>query len=269
MTNEQLSDADARIHVRNIGCIEETEVTFEGSVSILTGRNATNRTSLLEAIMAALGSDQPSLKADAETGAVTLELGCETYTRELERTGDGVSFSGDPYLVGPELADLFAFLLESNETRRTVAFGGDLREIIMRPVDADSIETQIHSLQTERSEIENEIERRESLKETLTALKQERVQLSEEIDDLAATLSDLDEQIEAVTADIEALEEEGRSEVLAVHREVNQFEIELERLRDERERTARSPPSAAKRSTTLHPSVSTWQLPTHSTGRRQ
>ena len=41
----------------------------------------------------------------------------------------------------PELADLFAFLLESNEARQAVARGDDLRETIMRPIDTDEIES--------------------------------------------------------------------------------------------------------------------------------
>ncbi len=43
---------------------------FSPGVTILAGRNATNRTSLLQVLMAALGSERVSLKGDAEEGRV-------------------------------------------------------------------------------------------------------------------------------------------------------------------------------------------------------
>ncbi len=48
---------EVNLNVRYIGGIDETEVTLSPGVTALTGRNATNRTSFLQAIMAALGSD--------------------------------------------------------------------------------------------------------------------------------------------------------------------------------------------------------------------
>jgi len=131
------------VAVENVGGIDETEVTFSSGVTILTGRNATNRTSLLQAIMAGLGSDDVSLKGDADEGHVELTVGEETYTRNLVRQNGTVVTDGDPYLDDPELADLFVFLLESNEARRAVELTENLRELIMRPVDTAAIEDQI------------------------------------------------------------------------------------------------------------------------------
>ncbi|QIO24428.1 hypothetical protein [Haloarcula sp. JP-L23] len=50
-----------------------------------------------------------------------------------------VAFDGDGYLDDPEVADLFAFLLETNEARQSVARADELRETIVRPVDIDEI----------------------------------------------------------------------------------------------------------------------------------
>jgi recombinational DNA repair ATPase RecF len=47
----------ARLRAENVGGIDETEVVFRPRVTVLTGWNATNRRSLLQAVMAALGSD--------------------------------------------------------------------------------------------------------------------------------------------------------------------------------------------------------------------
>lgn len=136
-----MSLSRTRVEVRNVGGIDEATVTVPPGVSVLAGRNATNRTSFLQALMAGLGSDRVSLKGDPSEGSATLTVGDETYTRTLERTENGVVFGGDPYLDHPGVADLFAFLLENNEARRAVTRGDDLREIIMEPIDTARIES--------------------------------------------------------------------------------------------------------------------------------
>ncbi|GAA0237927.1 hypothetical protein GCM10009000_061810 [Halobacterium noricense] len=92
--------------------------------------------------MAALGSEQASIKGDADEGSVELTVGDETYTRTLTRRNGAIVTSGDPYLDDPELTDPFSFLLESNEARRAVARGDDLRNLIMRPVDIKAIQAE-------------------------------------------------------------------------------------------------------------------------------
>jgi len=105
-----------RLKATNVGGIEETSVGFEPGITILAGRNATNRTSFFRAIMAALGSDDISLKADADEGFVELAKNSKTYMRLLERRNGTDVTEGDPYPDPDEveLADLFASLLESN-----------------------------------------------------------------------------------------------------------------------------------------------------------
>jgi len=78
-------ESKAELDVQNIGGVDETSVVFEPSVTILAGRNTTNRTSLLQAVMAAVGSDNVSVKADAEEAHVELTLNGKTYTRMLEQ----------------------------------------------------------------------------------------------------------------------------------------------------------------------------------------
>ena len=117
MSSARSAEGQAHVRVESIGGIERTQVDLTPGVNVLTGRNATNRTSLLQAIMAALGSEKASLKADADEGSVELEVGGETYTRRLARRDDAVVTSGDPYLEDAQVADLFAFLLEESEAR--------------------------------------------------------------------------------------------------------------------------------------------------------
>ncbi|WP_458210558.1 archaea-specific SMC-related protein [Haladaptatus sp. NG-SE-30] len=194
--------AQVDLSVRNIGGIDETEVTLSPGVTALTGRNATNRTSFLQAIMAALGSDQTSLKGDADEGMVELTIGDETYTRTLKRQNGTVTTSGDPYLDDPELADLFAFLLESNEARRAVARGDDLRDLIMRPVDTDAIQAEIEQLETEKRQLDDELSELDSLKQQLPGLEEERTRLETEIEEKQAELAEKEAELEDADADI-------------------------------------------------------------------
>jgi DNA repair exonuclease SbcCD ATPase subunit len=183
------------ISVENIGGIDETNVDFSSGVTVLTGRNATNRTSLLQAVMAGLGSDDVSLKGDADEGYVELTVGERTYTRTLRRRNGEIHTSGDPYLDDPTLADLFVFLLESNESRRAVELGGDLREIIMRPVDTAAIEREITDLQEERDEVERRLDELQSLQRQLPDLERRHAELEDEIDETEGELAEVREAI--------------------------------------------------------------------------
>ena len=229
MSTDQLSDRTVRVRARNVGGIDETEVTLPPGVSILTGRNATNRTSFLQAIMAGLGSDRASLKGDAEEGSVTLEFGGDTYTRTLHRTGTGVSYGGNPYLEDPELADLFAFLLENNDARRAVALGEDLREIIMRPIDTGRIDAEIEECKRKRQELESEIERLTELERDLPDLEAEKTETKTE-------LADAREELEAIETELDELDtgvEESRNrkeELEAAFQRVRDVRSELDDL---------------------------------------
>ncbi|WP_050033954.1 archaea-specific SMC-related protein [Halorubrum halophilum] len=230
----QISKTVVRVDVRNIGGIDEASVTLPDGVSILTGRNATNRTSFLQALMAGLGSRQSSLKGDAEEGEVTLELGDETYTRTLQRRGDSVAFGGDPYLDDPELADLFAFLLENNEARRAVARGDDLREIIMRPIDTDSIDAEIRECKRERDELESEIEQLDSLERDLPDLEADRREKVDELEEAQAELESVREELDDLDAGVEESRtrkeemEEAFQRVRDARSELDDLEFDLE-----------------------------------------
>ena len=222
MSAEQVESA-AELDVQSIGGIDETSVIFDPGVTVLAGRNATNRTSLLQAVMSALGSDNVSVKADAEEAHVELTLGGETYTRTLERRNGTVATSGEPYLEDSTVADLFAFLLESNDARRAVVTDGDLREIIMRPVDTDDIQAEIDRLVKERRQVDDELQELDGLKDRLPSLEEERTRLESQIDEKKADLEALEAEIEAADADVEQSREEQE-----------ELEAKLEELREKR-----------------------------------
>lgn len=213
----------AKVHVENIGGIEDSSVMFSPGVTLLVGRNATNRTSFLQAVMAALGSENVSIKGDADEAEVELTLGEEAYTRHLRRQGTSIVTDGHPFLEDPTLADLFAFLIKSNEARRAVTAGVDLRELIMRPVDTAEIESEIQRLVRERESIEEELEEIDSLKEELPELEAEQARLEDEIEETKAGLEAKEAELEAADADVEEVREEK-----------SELESQLEDLRAKR-----------------------------------
>jgi chromosome segregation ATPase len=205
MSSAQLEREQMDVSATNIGGIDDTDVTVQPGVTVLAGRNATNRTSLLQALMGALGSDAVSLKGDADEGHIELTVGDETYTRTLTRRNGTIVTSGEPYLTDDEvdLADLFAFLLESNDARRAVARGIDLRELIMRPVDTEAIQTEIDQLEAEQRDLESELDDLESIADRLPDLEEQRESLDQQIEDKQEELDDKETELEQADADVE------------------------------------------------------------------
>ena len=237
MSSSKAASAGVRVAVENIGGIDEATVELEPGVTALTGRNATNRTSFLQAVMAALGSERSSLKGDADEGHVELAVGDEVYTRSLMRRNGTIVTGGDPYLDDPELADLFAFLLESNEARRAISRAEDLRELIMRPVDTDAIQAEIDRLEAEKREIDATLEELDTVETRLPGLESERTQLREEIEEKKAERDELEAAIESA----DEIVEESREEKAALQEQLDElgtlrstlddvrFELETER----------------------------------------
>jgi chromosome segregation ATPase len=229
----------ARLHTSNVGGIDETTVALEPGVNVLVGRNATNRTSFLQSVMAVLGSRDVTLKGDAEEGRVELELDGERYERTLTRVNGDVMFGGDPVLDDPELADLFAFLLESNEARRAVERGDDLREIIVRPVDTASLRAEIQRLEDEKRDIDSELAQLDDVDSRLAnrerrveELENERESLREELADAREELNDAEPNDDA--GPLEELKE-ARSDLEDVRFRLRTERESLESLRGQRD----------------------------------
>jgi len=224
--------ATGTLTVENVGGIEQTEAKIPPGVTVLASPNASNKTSFLRAVMAALGSNQVSIKGDADEASVSLDVDGETYNRRLERTGSGVSFEGNPYLDNPEVADLFAFLLKSNEARRAVQSNVDLRELIMRPVDTEEIQNEIDRCQRERDRIDEQLDEIDSLKQRLPALEEKKTDLESEVEDKRAELSEIEAEIEDADASVENQRKE-RDELEAKLSELRDVRSTLEDVRYE------------------------------------
>ena len=250
MTGDLRPAAAATVRVENIGGIEEATVELPPGITALVGPNATNRTSLLQAVAGALGSDRVTLKGDAREGRVSLDLDGETHTRRLRREDGTVEVSGDPYLAETDLVDLYAVLFEDNEVRRAVRAGEDLRDLIMRPIDTEGIRREIASLVDERREIDEELDRLDALAEELPELEAERRHLETDLEEVEERLEEAEATRDRVergererpgAGSEERLEEElaslreARTELERVEEDLEIERKSLESLREERE----------------------------------
>lgn len=218
-------DEGCTVAVEHIGGIDSCRVELADGVTVLTGRNATNRTSLLRALNGVLGGESATLKSDADAGRVELTVGERTYRREYARKGDTVAASGEPYSDQADLVDLFVTVLESNAARRAVERDGDLREVLMQPVDTAAIERRIHELREERRRIADDLE----------ASRQRRGRLPE----LEARKSELEADLAAVEDRLEALRAEvadAETALAGASAPVEELETARQELRERRER---------------------------------
>jgi DNA repair exonuclease SbcCD ATPase subunit len=232
--SEQLTES-AHFTVENIGGIDHTDVEIPRGVTVLTGKNATNRTSFLRSIMCAMGSQRVSLKGDADQGKVELTLGENTYERTVKRVGDGVQFEGEPYLDDPDVADLFAFLLETNNARQAAAREEQLRDVIMRPVDVEAIRDEIRRLETKKGDINDELAQIESRKRDLPDLERQRTTLQEKIEDKREELAALEADIDDSSRDVEQGRKE-QAELESKLQDLRETRSELESVRRKIER---------------------------------
>jgi len=237
MTNREISET-IEVTAEGIGGIETTKVTLERGVNLLEGRNATNRTSFLQALMAVLGSSDVSLKGDRDEGHIELQVGGQTYTRRLRRDGGSITFDGEPYLSDTTEADLFAFLLESNESRQAITNNGDLHDVITRPIDTAEIDRQIRELQSELRDIDDRIESLETEREKLPTLEQRRERIEMELSETREELEEARTNLEAADSDVEDRKEkkgtfeETLDDLNAARNELEHVQYRLETERE-------------------------------------
>jgi septal ring factor EnvC (AmiA/AmiB activator) len=216
------------VDITNLGGIDSLDVSLPPGVSLLSGENASNRTSFLQSVAAALGGDRSAatLKSDADEGSVSLTIGDVEGTRTYRRTPGGISRSGDPVTDAAELVDTYVSIFADNPARQAVRNGGDtLRDILMRGVDTAEINANIHQLKHRRSAIEDQLNEVESAKSRLPSLEERRSNLETE-------LASIESEIESVEADIDDYDA-SNEDVEAAERHLD----ELESLRDRLQRT--------------------------------
>ncbi|RQG86781.1 chromosome segregation protein SMC [Natrarchaeobius halalkaliphilus] len=232
------SSSEVSIEVTNVGGIDSTDLRLSPGVTILTGQNATNRTSLLRAAAGGLGGTAGVLKRDADRGHVSMTIGGETYERRYERTQTGVRTEGNTYSDADELIDLFVCLLEDNALRRAVRAGDELADLLLAPIDTETLTRQINELQSERTQLDEQLNEIERDRKRLPALEQKRTELENRLEEITANLDAVRSQLEPEASDDENVEHAEsvleRIEELRIHREETKSELETQRsIRDE------------------------------------
>ena len=239
------TDTRCRIRIQHLGGIDSTERSLTPGISILAGRNATNRTSFLKSVAAVLGGDDSAaqLKTDADEGRIDLTVGGEIYTRVYTREGQRVQRTGTPYTAESELVDTFVALFADCPARRAVVDGTDLRAILMAPVDTAEIQRRISELKEKRAELDEVIERGKRRKTELPELEQRRGRLESELEDIEAEITALEATVEEIESSAEESEDTAqlrskldtrREQLASANRRGDEIDQQLEFRQSER-----------------------------------
>lgn len=242
----QKAKSKISVTVSNIGGIDTTERQLPPGVTVLSGENASNRSSFLRALATGLGADVATLKGNAPDGEINVQVGGDTYTRKLRRSGQEVVYEGEPYLTESDAikkAELFAFLFQDNPIRQFVRTGdgGQLRDILMEPVDTEAIERQIDDLLRQKRELEQKRDAAENDVRDLSVLQRQRDALDDELEALSEEIETLEAEIRSFEQSLESAEEEdtelkeARSELNRLRQQRTNLERKLSKKEDEKE----------------------------------
>ncbi|RCU47617.1 chromosome segregation ATPase [Haloplanus salinus] len=242
MSTDETTDEDGRkggsqwrLDVRNVGGIDGASVTLDPGVTVVAGENASNKSSLLGSLGGVLGGPHPPLRGGCGAGSVTLDADGERYELDLRRRdGETVVVDATPYAPASTLVDLFVVLGEENPIRRAVVDGGDLHDLLMRPVDTEAIDAEIERLRERRDGIDGRVASLDDSVDDLPELEVRARRLADERDDVVARL---DEK----RAALEGTDYRGAAAATrAVLDDLETAREERERLRERRETKRRA-----------------------------
>lgn len=233
--------------VRNVGGIDELKTTFGDGVTLLSGPNASNKTSLLHALTFVLGSDDVPLRSGTTRAEVTLSNGDRSVTRTAERAGTGLSVSGESWLGDADNADdlvSFATFLEFNNLRAAVRNGDSFEETLKAPLEVSSLEAERAAKIAEKQSAEDDLDALAGVTDDLAdvedslAEKRERVaSLEDDLDDLLArTTADEDDELAALRdrrTEIASERDEQRRRVENTEDAIDRLEDRLEAIEDD------------------------------------
>ena len=193
-----------RLLVRNIGGIASATFAISPGVTLLSGRNASNKSSMLRALAGVLGGPLPPVKSDSTAGAVELAISDTEYALQLDRRdGTTVATHSEVYSSRGELCELFVALTETNPIRQAILAGDDLYPLLMRPVDMTEIVSKIASLRDRKDALDARLEEIDAAESRLPGLRSRRETLQERKAELEATLRAKRNEVEAREAESE------------------------------------------------------------------
>lgn len=197
------------LHIENIGGIDETDLEFENGTTLITGRNASNKTSLLRALLFAFGEDEVPIRTGADRARVEMSLGDRSVERTATAQGRGISVSGSPFIDDPEQKQLFsrfAGLLETNPLRTAVQTNTAFEELLKEPMNIDSLEAERADKLARKRDLQSRLDDLSGVDEELASVENDLETRRQELNDLEAELDSLyDDLPEEENDDLENL----------------------------------------------------------------
>ncbi len=198
-----------KAEIKNIGGIEDIKFNLKPGINLLVGENAKNKTSILNGIMAAMGSNKPTLRKGTNKGKATINIKGKKHTNSLKRENGNIIHSNQRDTTKE---DLFSFLIEENETRQAVERRGDLRNIVLKPIDIEKIENKEKNLRNQKFNLRDELKSLKEKKKELQELKSKKKELENEIKQENKKLKTKEKEIEKIEKSLEDVEEKKKKE---------------------------------------------------------
>jgi predicted nucleic acid-binding Zn-ribbon protein len=249
--------------VDNISGIDSQSQTFQPGITLVSGFNASNRSSLLQGLMTALGSKTSTLRTGTDQGRAQLTLGETTATARLTRTSGTTVFEGDPYLGDPRRVrsvELFGWLGRKNPIRTAIRQDGDeLRELLLQPVDTDEIDRRLQTIRAEIDALEADYEATAEDAAELPALERECERLADQRAECTATLDELEAQIADHTPDQSA--RSNYEEIATLQKTLEDVQEDIANANAERARERNRRETLIAERTTVLEELDTLDLP--------
>jgi chromosome segregation ATPase len=241
------------LDVENIGGVESASLQLDPGVTLVSGPNASNKTSLLTALAFAVGQDDPPLRAGTDRAEVRLSFDDTTIERQVIRRGKAVEVDGPSLLetVGtrteqPSALAEFVSLLEFNRLRTAVRTNESIEALLKRPVDLDELERRQKECLSRKREVTEQIDRLNGIdadlsdrRSELAERRERREELREELETLRArrtefgTGSDEVDELRERRATLAARREEFESEIGELEETIERLERQHEATRQE------------------------------------
>jgi predicted nucleic acid-binding Zn-ribbon protein len=226
--------SEFKVHATNVAGIDELELELEGETVLISGQNASNKTSLLKSIAFGMGSPHIPIRSGADEARVELTLDGRTVERVAKRTPNGVQSTGDGLVADKNdalLIERFATLLETNALRTAVATDSDIEALLKEPMDINALERQQAELLQERHDLEADLEALGDIDDELAKREAELNEKHQRIKELEDRLDELYDEQKAINTDDEELQS-FRDQRADLRAEKDRLESQREEIRD-------------------------------------
>ncbi|MEZ3165089.1 archaea-specific SMC-related protein [Halorubrum miltondacostae] len=186
------------LEVSNIGGIEKETFEISPGVTLVTGPNASNKTSLLKAFAFALGAESAPLRSGSTEGWVGLSNGDIDVHRQVTHVNGETKVSGQSLLEttegpsgDPSSLATFINLLEFNPFRTAIRHGDPIESLLMGPLDIEDLEAERAKLIESKKNLDSKISDLDGSRAELERVQEKRESINAELDELHEQLSDL------------------------------------------------------------------------------